>query len=566
MDFAASTVSQLNRELLGGDAAELHRTLDLVAQGLLTPAAATARLTSADQTRVTQHRSPPATGISLARLLDQLGTPPPDVVDRWHVSLRAIAVAHETHAAAPLPMLQIDDLSVNNRGDLVWQDLDGHAGASTACSTESEIMVGRTLGLISGEHHNVHPVKPNAVRSLVDVTDTHNRPKVVFKGSQRSRLIAIGLIATVACIASVAIYVHDLGSSKTTPDEAVSIAAAPAAVPTARNPPLTDARATMTEFADTLADASPALPDHGAIMLQDLAPTPAAPLADELSFDSIATLLSGPSETSLAVPAPDADDVPTVSEGPLATPTATVADLQATDDDTSEPPESSQATTVSERSVDDPEVKARTPRSAAAVMLPFDENDRRLTWDLQLPPPRGAQLGLELDLPSGIELGWVQPIDPKSLRRATGIAVISDQENEFVSLAYRLDIRCNRKLSVRIRSAARLDASMPWQWVTSSVVDQWLDQLTQRAVLLDRQAAFTASLYDRAGTNDRRDLRPRRDAINVAIEQTRELSERTVSLQTMMDRIAAEGRINLKLEIESAGTAQTIFETIEQPE
>ncbi len=103
--------------------------------------------------------------------------------------------------------------------------------------------------------------------------------------------------------------------------------------------------------------------------------------------------------------------------------------------------------------------------------------DVRPTWDLRWPiPPRISRLAIEFDVPEEIEIRWLEPIQPTELRRTRGLAVLTPQDSETVALGMRLDVGCGRKLSVRVRFAARLARQCPgkpcpmracYGWLTS---------------------------------------------------------------------------------------------------
>ncbi len=173
-----------------------------------------------------------------------------------------------------------------------------------------------------------------------------------------------------------------------------------------------------------------------------------------------------------------------------------------------------------------------------------DKPDVMPTWDLRQPiPPRVARLSIDFDLPDDIEAGWIEPIEPESLRRARGLAVLTPKDGESVSLGIRLDIRCSRKLSCRVRYAGRLDASMPWQVVSTPLLEQFANQLTQQAILVSREATRLDAVYEIAGSSGRRILRVKQNRNDALAETIRTASQRVAQLQTLIATIEADAAI-----------------------
>ncbi len=182
--------------------------------------------------------------------------------------------------------------------------------------------------------------------------------------------------------------------------------------------------------------------------------------------------------------------------------------------------------------------------------ISFDRPDARPSWDLLSPlPPRIAGVSLDFDLPraskksEGIELGWIEPVDSTSPRRTRGLAVLKPTDGETIEVGLRFDLQCSRKLSARVRIFGRLDSSMPWQLISRPILENAADQITARATRLSQMSSQMSVAYSRAGSDQRRDLRPQRDAIEQENERVVEVSKRLAELQSLINKIENEVRV-----------------------
>ncbi len=190
----------------------------------------------------------------------------------------------------------------------------------------------------------------------------------------------------------------------------------------------------------------------------------------------------------------------------------------------------------------------------------LDRADVRPTWDLRSPiPSRVSRLAVEFDLPDDVEVGWIEPIDPAAIRRGQAVALLTPGDGETVALGLRLDIRCGRKLSCRIRFAARLDPAMPWQVVSTSTLGQFDEQLTEQAEWLSRELARLSSVYERAGSDGRRILRVKQERTESQAERNRQLSKRVAELQTLISTLETGGAIRFQVTVGWPQDQQTIL-------
>ena len=200
---------------------------------------------------------------------------------------------------------------------------------------------------------------------------------------------------------------------------------------------------------------------------------------------------------------------------------------------------------------------------ADALTFEFDRADIQPTWDLRGPiPPRITRLAVELDVPEEVELGWVEPIDPADLRRTRGVAVFQSKDNEKVAMGMRFDIRCSRKLSIRIRFAGRLDAQAPWQLVSQPMLDQLANNVANQQTRISAQITQVSTAYSTAPSYQKRSIRDRRDALEDQAETLREFARRLADFQGLMTQLQAGAQLKLRVWVQwPDGTEQSLLAT-----
>ncbi len=195
----------------------------------------------------------------------------------------------------------------------------------------------------------------------------------------------------------------------------------------------------------------------------------------------------------------------------------------------------------------------------------LDQSDSRPTWDLRQPiPPRVARLSLEYELPEGVELGWIEPIEPTEIRRTRAVAVLTPQDRETVSLGMRLDVRGGRQLSCRVRFAARLDPAMPWQKVSSSALDQFADQLTEQAAAVSRESTRLSAAHPTADSQGRRAIAVQQEAAKTQAESLRLASERVAELQSLIALLEVNALLKFRVWVQWPQGEQTILQMGEE--
>jgi hypothetical protein len=198
--------------------------------------------------------------------------------------------------------------------------------------------------------------------------------------------------------------------------------------------------------------------------------------------------------------------------------------------------------------------------------LRLDQPDVRPTWDLRGPlPPRVSRVAIACELPRDVEVGWIQPLEETDIRRGRAMAVLTPTDGESVAIGMRLDIRGGRKVSCRIRFAARLDPAMQWQVISHSALLQFSNQLSEQAAVLSREKQRLAAVYERADTVGRRVLRLKQDRVAAQSDSLREVSSRIVELQSLISSLETGGTLRLRVWVEWPNETQPILEMTPPP-
>ena len=199
---------------------------------------------------------------------------------------------------------------------------------------------------------------------------------------------------------------------------------------------------------------------------------------------------------------------------------------------------------------------------AEPVLFTFDESDLHPTWDLgRTIPPRITRYEISFELPTEVEEAWINPVDSTRPRRDQAIAVISVKDSETVRLGIRFDIKCTSKLSCRIRYAARLDPSLPWETFTTDGLGKYAVQLSSQAKLVEQQLNRIEGIYDVADSYARRRIRPGRDAVKLNLKMLETMMDRLTELQTLTSILSTEARIRFQVRVLWPDGEQVLFST-----
>lgn len=197
--------------------------------------------------------------------------------------------------------------------------------------------------------------------------------------------------------------------------------------------------------------------------------------------------------------------------------------------------------------------------AAEPFRLKLASTDVMPAWNLREPIGRHTRLAIDFDLPGDVEFGWVEPVQAGELKRTRALAVLTPKDDEGVALGIRFDIRCSRKLSMRIRYGGRLDSSMPWQTVSTSGVAAFADQLAYQAGLVSQEATRLSGVHDIAGSLGRRIIRAKQQRNDQLADDIRKVADRVAALQSLMAKVDAGGELKISVHAQWPDTTQPIL-------
>lgn len=209
-------------------------------------------------------------------------------------------------------------------------------------------------------------------------------------------------------------------------------------------------------------------------------------------------------------------------------------------------------------------VYLRLPVGAEPFRFRFDDIDQKPAWNLDAPIAMAAsEMMLDWDLPESVDIAWIEPIEPDTFRGGRAIATLSPPGDESYALGIRMDFRCGRKLSCRLRYAARLDPTMPWQPISHPRLDQAAVELTQYADAIEREKQRLARVddiaYDLAGRQGKRIIAEKTARNDARGQWVRTSLQRVNQLQGMLRNLENESELRIQLRTRWNDGVQTIL-------
>jgi hypothetical protein len=506
------------------------------------------------------HGSPIRSGAShdgvepLSDLVRRLGTPPGDVIESWRVS-----------CGDTLPQdfqnWELDQLGVTPLATLVRLDgasdvaelatplANSFAGSQSESSTlvsksspkgsfnryQAIVLAGLTVAVIGIIYSATRPGDENRVSS--QSTARSSSSDIFSPGRSRSDA-------------------QDTAANRVTPGDGVSIAR-----------PSTEPLETLGLIEDT----------NAAVLSQSSGATPSATLVDPAKF-SLNSLIPPmqselPSSPDSNTSANQDDEVnPLLKPMPLianaiAPPESGASDSPATMDEVLATGDDAPPNEIPQPIRSGDEIESSTASTATIVadplVLSIETSDQQPTWDLKQPiPTSGVRLAINFDLPDGIHEGWIEPVDEMSPRRLRAIAIVTPENEESVAIGIRFDVRCSAKLSIRMRFAARLDPTLPWQMISRDTLLKSIDYVGAQSALASTQLAQIEAFYSKADSNQKRSIREQRDAARIQVEQFKLVLMRLAELRELADKLETDGRLMLKLSLNGQGGDQVLLETV----
>ena len=211
-------------------------------------------------------------------------------------------------------------------------------------------------------------------------------------------------------------------------------------------------------------------------------------------------------------------------------------------------------------------VYLRPEIEAAGWPIKLDDADVQPSWDLKGNiSPRVTRVQVDCSLPDDVELGWIESLEPDDIRKGLAVAVLTPKDGESVSLGMRLDVRCNRKLMIRVRFAAKLHSKGQWQIVSRPLLADWQQRLTQQQTMVSNQLIQIESLYSKSGSDGRRMLRGQRDQL----EENKKTLSQSIEVSTELEKLIAlvenGARLNPKVWVEWPDGSQQVLMACKTP-
>jgi len=553
---------------------------------------------------------------SLQSITQRLGRPPDDIINQWCHQLRWIAGVHQAESSQPLPEIELDQWAIDSGGKLLWQGrrypVSGDAARASPTSLDRvqrfrnrwiaeqrtsltqakpdplrsrRNITGTlgiaviTLGLIaitfvlfrtSGpeptslvQHQETTPESLNRV-SQTEANSDPNRPSTErVDTDSRDRIETDRSIALETFESN-----SDLETDSPASELSITLDGLLPPIDGLDSPEPTE----PSTVADPKLDDAPPAPEESPQQTRE-STVMAVQLGEIGDIDAVISLADRPLK-GLKIGFPI--DLPLEIKGKE--PSWTIEDTQ-TNVSLAAIGSSPDGTELSwsESAKQSPNVSALahgriTDLGGSTIFLrptiesepwqfQFDRSDVMPTWNLGHPIlARVTRLAIDFDLPDDIEFGWIEPVEPSELRRTRALAVITPEGDEHISLGVRFDIRCTRKLSCRIRFAARLDPSMNWQIVSTPSLERFSDQLTNHANLVSKEATRLAKVYSVLNrTSSRRLIRAKQKHNKNLAEQVTTAAQRVAKLQTLIAALESEAAIGFRVWVEWPDTEQEIL-------
>lgn len=209
----------------------------------------------------------------------------------------------------------------------------------------------------------------------------------------------------------------------------------------------------------------------------------------------------------------------------------------------------------------------RPQLQSAPFRFQFDNAQMSATWPLAGPAVfASGELAVEVDVPDTVELTWVEPLEPHNLRRSTGLLQWKLADAEMPLIACRMELRVAGNLTLKVRSAAQLDPSLPWQSYSPEQLSKASDRTTATLNRLLAQQSELARQYTAATSSGRRLLKPAKDTVDQNVQRLQTLLQQLQRLIALQTIIAEQAKLRFKLTTQWPDQRQTILELTEDRE
>ncbi|MEM9826408.1 MAG: hypothetical protein AAF958_07450 [Planctomycetota bacterium] len=186
-----------------------------------------------------------------------------------------------------------------------------------------------------------------------------------------------------------------------------------------------------------------------------------------------------------------------------------------------------------------------------AWSLRTETADTEAVWDLRIAPwMRDTRTKLVLDWPETIDVSWLEA--PTDSIRQTFVAVLTPgDEDESVALGLRGDLRVGRKVTLRLRLAARVDPSAQWSPISRTIFSSWAEQWALAAQGVDFESKRLDEVervaYRIAGYRGEQIIRDKQQLNNRRKDWIQEGLRRIGVLDQMLAEFDANSKVHLSV-------------------
>ena len=202
--------------------------------------------------------------------------------------------------------------------------------------------------------------------------------------------------------------------------------------------------------------------------------------------------------------------------------------------------------------------------TAEAWPIDLATGDARAAWPISTSVPSGvSRLQVEFQVPETVIQTWVQPHDPEQIRRSQSIVEFTLDSDSKIAIRSRLDLKTGTRVTLRMRHAAQLDPSFPWQLVSTPRIQTALEQVTMQLAQASAEQEQIKVIYYKASSAEKRVLGPQRDLIDSVVLRLRDLSERLTKYDQLLSQLDHAAHMTIRLDVAWPSTAplanQVIF-------
>ncbi len=191
-----------------------------------------------------------------------------------------------------------------------------------------------------------------------------------------------------------------------------------------------------------------------------------------------------------------------------------------------------------------PEVKAE------AWPIDLTTGDAKSAWPISTSPPTGtAKLNVAFHVPETVVQTWVQPHDPAQFRRSQSLVEFSLANDSKVAIRSRLELKTGTRITLRMRHAAQLDPSFPWQMISTTRVLAAIEQVTNQSTLALAEQDRIKAIYNQASSAEKKFLVPHRDSIDTVVLRLRDLSKRLTKYDQLLSQLDHVAHMTLHLDV-----------------